>query len=61
MAETKTVAEATENQAPVKEAAKTMLNASIDPKDFDWDAFEGGDIYGGQDKAKIEAAGGTVA
>ena len=55
MAETKTVAEATENQAPVKEAAKTMLNASIDPKDFDWDAFEGGDIYG-TDKAEVEAA-----
>ena len=55
MAETKTVAEATENQAPVKEAAKTMLNASINPKDFDWDAFEGGDIYGA-DKAEVEAA-----
>ena len=55
MAETKTVAEATENQAPVKEAVKTMLNASIDPKDFDWDAFEGGDIYGA-DKAEVEAA-----
>ena len=32
-----------------------MLNASIDPKDFDWDAFEGGDIYG-TDKAEVEAA-----
>ena len=43
-------------QAEVKETKKsTVLNASIDPKDFDWDAFEGGDIYGA-DKSEIEAA-----
>ena len=35
---------------------KTFLNASIAPENFDWDAFEGGDIYGGQDKAAIEEA-----
>ena len=33
----------------------TRLNASIAPEDFDWDAFEGGDIYGA-DKKDIQAA-----
>ena len=51
----------TKNEAAVVEAAEkkvnnsTMLNASIDPKDFDWEAFEGGDIYGA-DKAEVAAA-----
>ncbi|MBQ0127653.1 MAG: 30S ribosomal protein S1 [Bacteroidales bacterium] len=43
-------------QTEEKETRKsTVLNASIDPKDFDWDAFEGGDIYGA-DKSEIQAA-----
>ncbi|MBQ0077825.1 MAG: 30S ribosomal protein S1 [Bacteroidales bacterium] len=32
------------------------LNASIPPEQFDWDSFEGGDIYEGTDRATIEAA-----
>ena len=36
--------------------AAARLNASIAPEDFDWDAFEGGDIYGGADKSNIDAA-----
>ncbi len=34
-----------------------MLNASVAPEDFDWDAFESGsDIYGTSDKKEIQAA-----
>ncbi|MBR0029152.1 MAG: 30S ribosomal protein S1 [Bacteroidales bacterium] len=34
-----------------------MLNASVAPENFDWDAFESGsDIYGKADKAELEAA-----
>ncbi|MBO4596003.1 MAG: 30S ribosomal protein S1 [Bacteroidales bacterium] len=33
-----------------------MLNASIAPEDFNWDEFEGGDVYGGEEKEKIQAA-----
>ena len=34
-----------------------MLNASVAPENFDWDAFESGsDIYGASDKKEIEAA-----
>ncbi|MBO4455481.1 MAG: 30S ribosomal protein S1 [Bacteroidales bacterium] len=34
-----------------------MLNASVAPEAFDWDAFESGsDIYGASDKKEIEAA-----
>ena len=37
--------------------AATMLNASVAPEEFDWDAFESGsDIYGASDKKEIEAA-----
>ncbi len=39
--------------AEAKPAAR--LNASIAPEDFDWEAFEGGDIYGA-DKKDIQAA-----
>ncbi len=35
---------------------KTILNASVKPEDFNWDAFESEDIYGGSDKKEIEAA-----
>jgi len=34
-----------------------MLNASVAPEEFDWDAFESGsDIYGTSDKEEIQAA-----
>ncbi|MCQ2182011.1 MAG: 30S ribosomal protein S1 [Bacteroidales bacterium] len=36
--------------------ASTGFNASVAPEDFDWDAFEGGDIYGSTNKAEIDAA-----
>ena len=32
------------------------LNASVKPEDFDWDAFEGGDVYGAADKKAIDEA-----
>ena len=43
-----------------KETAR--LNASIAPEDFDWEAFEGTDIYGGADKQAVtEAYDNTLA
>ena len=39
-----------------EETNKTVLNASIAPENFDWEAFEGGDVYGGTDKGSIEEA-----
>ena len=39
-----------------EEIKNTVLNASIAPEEFDWAAFEGGDIYGGEDKSAIEEA-----
>ena len=47
--------EAPKAEAP-KAAKKNTLNASVAPEDFDWDAFEGSDVYGGVDKAAIEEA-----
>ena len=41
------------SEAPAKEETRTVSNASVDPDKFDWDAFEGTDVYGG-DKKKIE-------
>ena len=38
------------------EETKKVLNASVAPEEFDWAAFEGGDVYGGESKAEIEAA-----
>ncbi len=39
--EIKNVAEQAQNEAPVqKETKKAVLNASVAPEDFDWDAFE---------------------
>ena len=32
------------------------MNASVKPEDFDWEAFEGGDVYGNSDKKAIEDA-----
>ena len=45
-----------ENEEKVTKAAQ-MLNASIAPEEFDWDAFESGkDVYGASEKEEIEAA-----
>ena len=45
-----------ENEEKVTKAAQ-MLNASIAPEEFDWDAFESGkDVYGTSEKEEIEAA-----
>ena len=47
MEENKTVAEVTPEVAPaVEETKKTVLNASVAPENFDWDAFENEDVYG---------------
>ena len=52
-------------EAPVAEAPQekketkvsgVRMNASVKPEDFDWDAFEGGDVYGSVDKSAIEDA-----
>ncbi len=40
--------------AETKETAR--LNASVAPDQFDWDAFEEGGVYGGEDKKAIEQA-----
>ena len=37
-------------------ASAPRVNASVKPEDFDWDAFEGGDVYGNTDKKSIEEA-----
>ena len=45
-----------ENEEKVTKAAQ-MLNASVAPEEFDWDAFESGkDVYGASEKEEIEAA-----
>ncbi|MBR4001635.1 MAG: 30S ribosomal protein S1 [Bacteroidales bacterium] len=45
-------------EAPVaqKETKKSSLNASVAPEDFDWDAFEQADYYGGISKEDVKAA-----
>ena len=57
MEENKTVAA---EETPVQETApaaeetrKPVLNASVDPDKFDWDAFEGEDVYG-EKKEEVE-------
>lgn len=40
--------------AETKETAR--VNASIAPDQFDWAAFEEGDVYGGEDKKAIDQA-----
>ena len=42
--------------AEEKETKKSSLNASVAPEDFDWDAFEESDNFGGASKADVEAA-----
>ena len=45
-----------ENEEKVTKAAQ-MLNASVAPEEFDWEAFESGkDVYGASEKEEIEAA-----
>ncbi len=50
---------AVEKKAPKAKVAKAeevkpaRLNASIDPKDFDWEAFEQGGVYSTEDKAAV--------
>ena len=41
-------------------ASSLRMNASVAPEDFDWDAFEGGDVYGATDKKAIEDAYGAT-
>ncbi|MBQ0043623.1 MAG: 30S ribosomal protein S1 [Bacteroidales bacterium] len=41
-------------ETPAVEAPKAVLNASVAPENFDWDAFENEDVYGG-DKSEIAA------
>ena len=40
----------------MEEIKNVRMNASVKPEDFDWDAFEGGDVYGSTDKKAIEDA-----
>ena len=50
MEENKTVAEVTpevEAAPAVEETKKSVFNASVAPEEFDWDAFENDDVYGG--------------
>ncbi|MCQ2145849.1 MAG: S1 RNA-binding domain-containing protein, partial [Bacteroidales bacterium] len=41
-------------ETPAVEAPKAVLNASVAPENFDWDAFENEDVYGA-DKSEIAA------
>lgn len=57
MEENKTVAEeapaaVAEETPAIEETRKVSSNASVDPDKFDWDEFEGGDVYG-EDKQTI--------
>ena len=52
MEENKTVA--AEVTPAVEETKKSVLNASVAPENFDWDAFESDDVYGGGDIAAID-------
>ena len=45
-----------EEEIKNQETGKQILNASVAPENFDWEAFEGGDVYGGEDRSAIEAA-----
>ena len=40
----------------LEQETKKVLNASVAPEEFDWAAFEGGDVYGTENKEEIEAA-----
>ena len=47
---------APQEQKEETKVSGARLNASVKPEDFDWDAFEGGDVYGTADKKAIEDA-----
>ena len=38
----------------LEQETKKVLNASVAPEEFDWAAFEGGDVYGTENKEEIE-------
>ncbi len=44
------------NEVKETKAPATRINASVKPEDFNWEAFEGGDVYGNADKKSIEEA-----
>ena len=48
--------ETVKEEVPKAEKKGSVLNASVKPEDFDWDAFEGGDVYGDTDRKAIEEA-----
>ena len=52
--------ETVKEEAPKAEKKSSVLNASVKPEDFDWDAFEGGDVYGDTDRKAIEEAYGKT-
>ena len=52
--ENKTVAAVEETPAAVETKKSSVINASVAPENFDWDAFENDDVYGA-DKSEIEA------
>ena len=52
----KAAVETVKEEAPKAEKKSSVLNASVKPEDFDWDAFEGGDVYGDTDRKAIEEA-----
>ena len=61
MEENKTVAEVAPEVAPaVEETKKSVLNASVAPENFDWDAFENEDVYGGDVAAIAEQYNQTL-
>ena len=61
MEENKTVVEVAPEAAPaVEETKKSVLNASVAPENFDWDAFENDDVYGGDVAAIAEQYNQTL-
>ena len=61
MEENKTIAEVAPEVAPaVEETKKSVLNASVAPEEFDWDAFENDDVYGGSVEAIAEQYNQTL-
>ena len=63
MEENKTVVEVApvvEATPAVEETKKSVLNASVAPEEFDWDAFENEDVYGGSVEAIAEQYNQTL-
>ena len=58
MAENKTVA--VEVTPAAEETKKSVINASVAPENFDWDAFENDDVYGGDVAAIAEQYNQTL-